>query len=200
MIDANMLRELAEAAWNQPVYPDSRFPPSVYYRFLRLLTERMRPRVSVELGVCGGGASLYMALGHPDGEVIGIDSGNAYLDQIAYVGKVCPNFQYWHRDSIEAADYAFMSWLGTDLAPNDDLHIVSVLFIDTIHTYERTMAEFAAWKPLLALGAVVVLDDLFREGMDRVWQELPGEKVRLDKVHIGGSSTDGGFGVVFNIR
>ena len=54
-------------------YPDPRFPPSPYYRFLRVAAQQMRPRLSVELGVCGGGGSLHLALGYGAGKVIGID-------------------------------------------------------------------------------------------------------------------------------
>jgi len=140
-----------------------------------------------------------MALGHPDGLVIGIDCINAYPEHIAHVVEICPNFSFWQMDSVEAADYAALSWLGTTMAPGDDLHIVSILFIDTLHTYEQTMAEFAAWRRLLAPEAVIVLDDLFREGMDRVWQEFPGEKIRFDVLHVGGAPADGGFGVIYNI-
>ena len=190
MIDARILQELAEAAPKQGIYPNPMFPPSIYYRFLRLLTGRMKPECSVELGICGGGGSLHMALGHPDGLVIGIDVANDYPTHIEYVIETCPNVRFWRMDSIEAA----IEYEAALLPP------VSILFIDTIHTYERTMAEFAAWRSLLAADAVVVLDDLFRDGMDRVWRELPGEKARFDLLHIGGVPTDGGFGVVYNIR
>lgn len=191
MIDAASLTQMAKDAWSVGVYPDPRFPPSVYYRFLRLLTERMKPRVSVELGVGGGGASLHMALGHPSGVVIGVDERNVYQEHIAHVQEVCPNFFFWEADSVAAAEFFHekFSWFLP----------IDILFIDTIHTYEHTMAEFAGWKQHLALGAMVALDDLFREGMDEVWQELPGEKVRFDILHIGSAPDDGGFGVIFNI-
>ena len=188
-MEVNILRELAEAAPLQGIYPSDLFPPSIYYRFFRLLTERMKPRCSVELGLGGGGCSLHMALGYPNGRVIGIDRRNIYPAHFAHVIETCPNFEFWHMDSIEAAT----RYEGMALPP------VDILFIDTLHTYERTMAEFAAWESLLASDAVVILDDLFRGGMDRVWQELPGEKARFDLLHIGGESTDGGFGVVYNI-
>jgi len=199
MIDANVLRELADASSRQSAYPNAMFPPSIYYRFLRLLTGWMKPKCSVELGLCGGGASLHMALGYPEGVVIGIDIENVYPECILHVIETCPNFEFWQMDSVDAADHAVLSWLGTTIAPDDDLHIISILFIDTLHTYEQTMAEFTAWKHLLTPDAVVVLDDLFRPGMDRVWRELPGEKMRLDVLHIGGTPIDGGFGVVYNI-
>jgi hypothetical protein len=44
---------------------------------------------------------------------------------------------------------------------------------------------------------VVCLDDLFRDGMGKVWAEMPENKVRLDFLHPSQSPTDGGFGVVW---
>ena len=57
-MDESFFKELEQRALNTAPFPDPRFPPSPYYRFLRLLAAEMRPRLSVELGVCGGGASF----------------------------------------------------------------------------------------------------------------------------------------------
>ena len=184
-----ILSELAGRAEEMDVYPNAMFPPSRYYRFLRLLAQRVRPDVSVELGVCGGGASLHLALGHPPGKVIGIDIRNSWPENVAYVKETCPNFEFWQMDSFQA----------TIRYKEADLPSVDVLFIDTVHTYDRTMLEFNAWRDLLSSDAVVCFDDLYREGMDRVWEELPGEKWRKDRLHEGGSPTDGGFGVLYDI-
>jgi len=170
---------------SEPIYPDPRFPPSLYYRFFRLLAAHVQPRYSVELGVCGGGGSLHLALGWPYGRVIGIDLGDEfYAEQIEHIRQTCPNFTFWQVDSVFAA-----SCVG-------DIR-VDILFIDTTHTYEQTMAEFNAWLPLMQPGGIVMLDDLFRPGMDRAWEEVQGDKIRLDRLHVGGGGADtGGFGVV----
>ena len=175
--------DIAEFAKRMPVYPDERFPPSLYYRFLEALAQRKQPNLSVELGLCGGGASLHMAIGWPFGKVIGVDIRLEYPDNISFILEHYPNFEFWQMDSVESA--------------SDIVDDVDILFIDTVHTYEQTMAEFGAYWPRMAKDSIVVLDDLFREGMDRVWDELPGlEKIRLDKLHVGGGPTDGGFGVI----
>jgi predicted O-methyltransferase YrrM len=174
----------------ESIYPDPRFPPSMYYRFLRLVAQHFKPRVSVELGVCGGGASLHMALGNPDGQVIGVDVTDAYPDNLNHLRQTYPNFRFWCMDSVDAVGvYAKI-----------DLGEVDLLFIDTVHTYERTMMEFRCWEPWLSDRAIVCLDDLFRGGMDRAWTELPGRKLRMDWLHIGGVPTDGGFGVIYDIK
>jgi len=180
---------LAKQAEKMDVYPAVFFPPSVYYRFLRALANHLKPTVSVELGVCGGGASLHMALGHPAGKVIGVDLVNSWPKNIAYVKENCPNFEFWQTDSFQA----MIDYQETELPP------VGLLFIDTVHTYDRTMLEFNAWRELLSPDAVVCFDDLNRDGMDRVWAELPGHKWRHDELHHSGSPTDGGFGVIYDI-
>lgn len=183
------MEHLAQEAERMAVYPSVLFPPSVYYRFLYALTRYVKPRVSVELGLCGGGGSLHMALGYPQGTVIGIDTVNAYPENVRHIQSRCPNFEFWITDSVQAAQ----SYPATGRPP------VGVLFIDTVHTYDRTMLEFNAWRNLLSKDAIVVLDDLHRTGMDRAWNEIPGRKIRLDTMHLSGSPTDGGFGVVWDI-
>jgi len=180
-MDVQTIQNLAEKAISEPIYPNPSYPPSSYYRFLRILAAAVQPVYSVELGVCGGGGSLHLALGWPTGTVIGVDDANKWPNNVAHVQAHCPNFQFWHMDSIEAAEEA----------RERGIFSVDILFIDTIHTYERTLAEFEAWKGLLCEGAVVLLDDLFRARMIEVFNILPGVKVRLDHLH-----DEAGFGAI----
>lgn len=189
MLNRVTILSLVERAPKMPIYPDPRFPGSLYYRFLRLLTNVVRPAVSVELGVCGGGGSLHLALGWPKGKVIGVDITNDYPDQIEHIKQQCPNFEFWQKDSEWGAFLA--------LACGYNYGSISILFIDTVHTYKRTLKEFEAWQPLMAGDGVVVLDDLFRPGMEEAWQELPGrDKIRLDNLHPKQPKGFGGFGVI----
>jgi predicted O-methyltransferase YrrM len=170
-------------------YPDPTnekvtFPPSPYYRFLKLLAEHMQSRLSVELGVCGGGGSLHLAMA--SSIVIGVDMALEYEDNIRWIKREYPNFHFLHGDSVDNARNIGNAFGEIDL-----------LFIDTTHTYEQTMAEYNAYKPFLSDRAVICLDDLFRGGMDRVWAEMPENKVRLDFLHPSQSPTDGGFGVIW---
>lgn len=179
------LRELEAQAHREPPYPSSLFPPSVYYRFFRLLAARTKPRLSIVLGVCGGGDALHLALGWSQGKVIGIDHAWDHPDQIGYIRAVCLNYEHMIADSILSA-----SQVGERHGK------VDILFIDTIHTLDRTLDEFFAWQPYLAAGAVVCLDDLFRPGMQEAWDAMPEPKVRLDSLH-DGAEFGGGFGVVY---
>ena len=184
-MNAQLIQTLASQAVYESVYPDERFPPSMYYRFMKLLATAKRPRLSVELGLCGGGGSLHLLLGWGGGRVIGIDVVNEYPDNIMWMMANFPRFQFWKMDSVDASDLFV-----------EGREKIDILFMDSVHTYEHVMKEFEAYRPVLAHDAIVLMDDLYREGMDRVWAEMPGAKIRLDHLHIGGSPTDGGFGVV----
>lgn len=181
------IEKIAQYAVRDDPHPIGIFPPSVYYRFLEVLARNMKPELMVELGVCGGGGSFHLAKGNPDGKVIGIDIVDEYPDNIDFVKMHCKNFEFWRVDSLAAPDHISKKY------PDKQ---IGILFIDTVHTYSRTWKEFRHYQHKLGDGAVVVFDDLFREGMQDVWDELPGEKIRLDHLHVGGSPTDGGFGAI----
>lgn len=183
-MDGDFFVKLANEAIKMPVYGNPAFPPSPYYRFFRALAATLRPTLMVELGVCGGGASLHMALGNPEGKVIGIDHAMDYPANIDFINETCPNFELVLGDSVESAP-----------GVAEKHGMVGLLFIDTVHTYERTMAEWRAWEPWMAREAVICLDDLLRPGMNQAWNEVPWENVRIDSLHPG--STEGGFGVAW---
>lgn len=174
---------LAEMALKHEPYPNPLFPPSPYYRFLKLLAASMLPKLSVELGVCGGGGSLHLALGNPKGRVVGVDLVYDHHDQISYITRNYPNFSFRFGDSVEDAPA-----IAEEFGP------VDLLFIDTIHTRQRTIQEFEAWHPYLADNYVVCFDDLRRVEMGNVWDVLPSPKLRLDDLH---PTAEGGFGVLW---
>lgn len=178
--------ELASQALSLAPLNNDQFPPSPYYRFLMLLAKEIPARLSVELGVCGGGGSLHMALGNPEGKVIGVDIAMPPQPQLdTILAMAGDGFYMVLGDSVEVAQEVY-TWHGE----------VDLLFIDTIHTYERTAQELAAWQPYLSDKAVVCFDDLFRPEMKGYWESLPEPKIRLDKLH-DGAEKGGGFGVIW---
>jgi len=163
------------------------FPPSKYYLFFRLLAEKIKPRLAVVLGVCGGGDCYHLCLGSPDSTVVGVDIAYDHPEQLAYIKEHCKNFQFWLGDSTKSAPAVHQGYGAIDF-----------LFIDTTHTKDDTIKEFEAWKPFLAPGAIVCFDDLYRTEMGDVWYVLPGPKVRLDLLHDGSPDVGGGFGVLIH--
>jgi len=184
------LIRIAKQAMLHPIYPNPRFPPSPYYRFLKLLAKELQSRLSVELGVCGGGGSLHMAM--TSQIAVGVDHvfDPVYEENITHIIHNYPNFYFLQGDSVGLAGEIYQRWGPIDL-----------LFIDTTHTYEQTMIEYNTYQSYLSGKAIVCLDDLFRPGMIDAWNEMPETKVRLDFLHQAqkgqGQTGDGGFGVVW---
>jgi len=160
------------------------FPPSRYYLFFRLLAALAKPRVSVVLGVCGGGDCHHLCIGNPDGRVVGVDIVRDHPEQMEFLEKTHPGFTLHIGDSVESARPVF-----------DAFGPINFLFIDTTHTKDATVLEFEAWKPYLVTGAIVCFDDLFRTEMAGVWEGIPEPKVRMDALHDGSPDVGGGFGV-----
>ena len=170
MLVASEIHRLVERAKHMPTF----------YGFLKLLTEWWQPELSVELGVYAGEGSRHMCLGYPEGIVIGVDINMVH-------SEMCDNFRFLHMDSVLAAS-KYKDIVG-DIP-------VDILFIDTTHTYEQTMAECNAWFPHLSENAIIVLDDLHRPGMMEAWYEIPGYHIQMDELHVCPDPIDGGFGVI----
>lgn len=180
-MNQDLIREYRDKALRMSPYPNPNFPPSLYYRFLRVLTQELKPDLAVELGVAGGGGSLHMCLGCQDTIVVGIDIIKEMPDNINYISLRCPNFEFWLGDSVELAKDIYEEHGPVDL-----------LFVDTIHTEARTWQEYNAWLPYLGDNAIVCFDDLLREEMGTFWDDLSEPKLRLDNLH---DISEGGFGV-----
>ena len=186
-----ILDRLAQEAIEEDVYYNDTFPPSMYYRFLKLLAKEFKPKLSVELGVSGGGGSLHLAMGHT-GKVVGIDYQVDHVERIKYIEDNYPNFEFMLHDSTTAAPKVFKKYGKID-----------ILFIDTDHTYDKTIAEFNAWKPYLSDRAIVCFDDILRhhpddkKSMQNAWNDIKGFKARYDHLHDGSYPHGGGFGVMY---
>lgn len=183
----HILKVWSNEAVQQRPYPSKLFPPSPYYRFLGILAKELKPKLSVVLGVCGGGDCLHLALGNPEGTTVGIDYQYDHPEQIRYIEKTCPNFKFYHGDSVESPPKIYDIW-----GP------ASLLFIDTTHTRTQTYRELDAWAPYLTKSHIICFDDLFRKEMGSFWEELSEPKLRLDQLHDGAES-GGGFGVIWSL-
>jgi hypothetical protein len=75
-------------------------------------------------------------MGWPEGKVIGVDIAADHPENINFIIGQCSNFEFQLGDSVEAAKKIYEKY-----------GLIDILFIDTTHTYGRTMAEFWAWHP-----------------------------------------------------
>jgi len=137
------LKALANTAIAERPFDNPLFPPSPYYRFLKHLAAEIKPQLSIVLGVCGGGCCLHLAQGYGMGMVIGIDIAYDHPEQISYIKSNHSNFSLWLGDSVDSAFEVFK-----------DFGYADIVFIDTIHTRQRTIQEFEAWQGFVKSGGV----------------------------------------------
>jgi len=126
----------------------------------------------VELGVEQGRGLVSMAAANCSNRVIGFDS---YWHPMLNMNlNNFPNAQFINLSSLPVRDVITMQ-----------NKYVSLLHIDTEHSYSMAKAEFEAYQPYLAKGAYVLFDDLhaIEDEVLRYFNELPYEKVQDDRLH-----------------
>lgn len=146
-----------------------------YYEFMFLAAFSALEGIAVELGVEQGRASGCMALAGRT--VIGMD--NNKRPQIDELQQRFQNFIFLGQPSLPVPE----------LVRNQK---ISLLHIDTEHSYAMAKAEFEAYQPYLAKPAVVIFDDLHAQEDDvlRYFMSLPYPKIQDDRMH------EVGWGVV----
>ena len=180
------IERLARESYSAKPEPETRFPPSPYYRFLRSLVERYQPTIAVELGVCGGGGSFYMCRGWDQCLVVGIDIQREYPDNIRYIMDTVDNFEFVLGDSVTELLKVPKKYGRAD-----------VIFIDTTHDYEQTVCEFEAALLTTNRPAIICMDDLNRPAVGQFWNELDPQYQKIELPYLHELTPGGGsFGVV----
>ncbi len=100
-----------------------------YYRFLYLLARRLKPRLSIELGVWNGLGSHHMCMGHQSGVVVGVDHNNPKFDFVF----TNSNFHFLHMDTAAMGDEI--------KAMHDVFGPIDLVFQDSSHHYEPSCIE-----------------------------------------------------------
>jgi hypothetical protein len=144
-----------------------------YYHLFYLLARDLLPGSSiVELGVNKGYGIYSFALGNLKAKVIGLDL------------NIEPVYM------LKNIDFHLVSALPVPGFINKN---ISILHIDTEHSYGNALNEFMQYKPYLLPGAVVLFDDLHAadDGVLKAFYELPYPKIQDDRLHPGN-----GYGVL----
>ena len=118
----------------------------------RLFVEslRMQPRLIVELGVRGGASTFVFerVAQRCDAALVSVD-----IEDCTQASR----YPHWHF--VQSDDVAFAERFPAWCAEHDLPAAIDVLFIDTSHVYDHTVAEIDAWFPLLADRALVFFHD-----------------------------------------
>lgn len=125
-----------------------------------LLTLARGRRRIVELGTGPGWTTIALALAEPACRVTSFDPV-VHDHRDAYLGLVGPEV----RERI-----TFVAAPGAQGAAGHEP--VDLLFIDSTHDREATVAEFEAWRPRLASGAIVSFHDYGHPGFPGVAQAV----------------------------
>lgn len=149
----------------------SALPP----RKLRVLLELAEGRTTVaELGTATAWTTLALALADPAREIVSYDPVT-YPARDRYAALVAPAVRDRARfvaapgETLESAPAA-----------------VDLLFVDSSHEREPTIAEFHAWRLRLAPGALVVFDDYDNA-------HYPGVRAAIDELGLAGEVREGLF-------
>jgi hypothetical protein len=181
MIYLWQLRHLIDIAINHsppaPLQYDKYYQP--YYHLMYLLSGFIDNGLRVELGVEKGRGLGAMALGNTY-RCIGLD--NNLLPQATALCRNVAHMDVYHISSLPVPSFI-------------PYNSISLLHIDTEHSYAMAKAEFEAYKPHLLPSAIVLFDDLLAQESDvlRYFEELTYPKIRNDKLH-----PECGYGVVIH--
>lgn len=111
---------------------------------------KVNPRLIVELGVRGGESTwVFERLARRCGaDLVSVD--------IADCSAIC-KYERWHFVQEDDVQFGrrFPNWCRTRGLTTR----IDVLFVDTSHLYQHTLAEIAAWFPHLGPGAAVMFHD-----------------------------------------
>lgn len=174
---AQQAMEPLEDTWLEALNPDD----EPYWRFLYLLAREVRPAVSVVIGTWKGEDVAHLALGYPEGQVLGIDPQWCP----AWTGVVvhCPNAQFLVG---EAHAVNLPDWVKN----------VGIVFQDSTHHYLESVKEWERFIPLMVKGGYWVCDDITPSfwdplvdppglGMVQYFESRPGEKKLFPGLHLG---------------
>lgn len=171
---SNDLRQLDDEYLNSLYDMDQ---TAYYYKFIYRLVKLLKPKLTVELGVCTGRGTAHLAAGNLNGKVIGIDPNPDH------VNNILDNILLKYPNIDLRLDISTSTKILNEIAPNS----VDICFVDTIHTYNQVIDEVKAWLPKMVRGGVMLFDDItYSDEMIKAWDEITLEKISLPHLHHSG--------------
>ena len=148
------------------------------------LTEALKPKVTVDLGVDYGFSTFCFAvLGH--GKVYGIDSfeGDEHAGRRSTYDHVMGLREHF-RVTLKMKNLYFIKGYFDDVAKRWEKKI-DILHIDGLHTYDAVKNDYTTWLPFLNPDGVVLFHDTisFPHDVGRFFAELEGYKHNFEHSH-----------------
>jgi predicted O-methyltransferase YrrM len=156
-------------------YKDRLSRPSDIQEYLSFLYEQARSRPGVrvlELGTRKGNSTLAFMAGAKEagGHVWSVDIANVIRDSEGMMPWA--GVSQWTFICGDDMDEAVQAQLPAE---------VDVLFIDTSHEYEHTLAELRAYMPRLASGGIALFHDTNIIGWPGYVRDIPPVRQALDE-------------------
>jgi predicted O-methyltransferase YrrM len=171
--------------WLATMRQDVNHPGAPYYRFLYELAKAIRPELAVEIGTFLGASAAHLALGHPGGFVVTVDS-NPDAKRHAEDLKI-KNLYAVTDDSMRFVENGGVAAYQTAVEREG----IDLLYIDGNHTFNSCYGEYVAYRKFMKDGGIILVDDCHvHPEMDVAWRYIVDPKIRLDWLH------NTGFGVV----
>lgn len=143
-----------------------------YYAYLRLLIREFSPKNVVELGTFQGISALFMK------SALAPTSRLATLDLYPIDNEVTRTLKLDSRVTVLTADTRDPC-VSSEFGRGQ----VDTLYIDTDHNFRQIAAEWETWRPTLADGAIVVLDDIhLNPEMEFFWNQIPFVKLDTGRI------------------
>jgi hypothetical protein len=163
---------------------DACHPDCLYYRFLYELAKQFAPIDCIEVGTFVGTSAAHLAAANR-GYVVTLD-----IQPDAKVRADAIGLSNLYARTAEAKQWAS----DTKATIGQDRTMFDVAYIDGLHNFSQTYAEYTLYRRLVRDGGLMIFDDvgLVMDGdeMEVFWALVQEPKVRLDYLH----ST--GFGIV----
>jgi len=131
------------------------FPPKGHYKFCKWLIEKIKPEVTVELGVDYGYSAFVMSMCQKN-KVYGIDCfdvskhGPRIDDDYKFVMSV--------KEKLKLDNLEIIKGYFDDVAKTWDKEI-DLLHIDGLHDYENCKNDCYTWAPFLKEDGVILFHD-----------------------------------------
>jgi predicted O-methyltransferase YrrM len=143
------------------------------------IAQAYRPARMLELGTNLGFSSLYLQMGHPDGQLTTLEGAESLAtlarENHARMGS-----------AAEIIHTQFDDWFESTA---DDPTTFDLVFLDGNHRKEPTLAYIRELLPRMEEGGMIILDDIrWSEEMEAAWNELvewPELNVCLDLYFLG---------------
>jgi predicted O-methyltransferase YrrM len=154
---------------------------SLYYRFFKELSVKLKPSVVLEVGTYLGASAAHLAF-NSSTQVVTLDIDREAAKRVDRLGLK-------NVKALTLSSLQYIEQLG-QLVPNG-LAIFDLVFLDGSHLADDVYREYQCIRPFVRTNGLIFIDDIVStEEMRKLWGWIREPKLELNSLHWSG------FGVV----